>query len=229
MSPLEPKQPSFSPGPQSRASSLSRQAVVARSPQALPSPERMLPTLFGVGYGTYQAKPENYVLSFVSHTVIIALALWLFHVTVQPRIMAPIATVAIDLSDYPMSIGKGGPSGGGGGVDKIKASAGTPPKPAKIQLAPPVVVAPQDSKLKVEPTVVADLKIPQSQIGDPLSKLMAPSNGIGVGPGIGGGDGGGVGGGHGGPGVGPGIFHLGESGVSAPRIIYKTEPEFSVL
>ncbi len=227
MSPLEPKLPSSSPGAPSRVSSQSRQAVIGRSREVLPSPERMLPTLFGTGYGTYQAKPENYVLSFVSHTVFIALALWLFHVTVQPTIMAPVATVSIDLSDYPMSVGKGGPSGGGGGIDKIKASAGTPPKPAKIQLAPPVVVAPQESKLKVEPTVVADLKIPQSQIGDPLSKLMAPSNGIGVGPGIGGGDGGGVGGGHGGPGVGPGIFHLGESGVIAPRIIYKTEPEFS--
>src|SRR5260370_6839800 len=96
--------------------------------------------------------------------------------------MAPVATVSIDLSDYPMSVGKGGPSGGGGGIDKIKASAGTPPKPAKIQLAPPVVVAPQESKLKVEPTVGADLKKPQSRIGAPLWKLMGPSTAIGVGP-----------------------------------------------
>src|SRR5260370_5462458 len=178
MSPLGPKVPSSSPGAPSRVSSQSRQAVIGRSREVLPSPERMLPTLFGTGYGTYQAKPENYVLSFVSHTVFIALALWLFHVTVQPTIMAPVATVSIDLSDYPMTVGKGGPSGGGGGIDKIKASAGTPPKPAKIQLAPPVVVAPQESKLKVEPTGAADLKIPQSQIGDPLSKLMAPAHGI---------------------------------------------------
>src|SRR5260370_25649169 len=141
--------------------------------------------------------------------------------------MAPVATVSIDLSDYPMSVGKGGPSGGGGGIDKIKASAGTPPKPAKIQLAPPVVVAPQESKLKVEPTVVADLKIPQSQIGDPLSKLMAPSNGIGVGPGIGGGDGGGVGSGTGGPRVGRRVLRLGGSGVIAPMIIYQSQPAFS--
>jgi periplasmic protein TonB len=80
----------------------------------------------------------------------------------------------------------------------------------------------------VEPTVVADLKIPQSnQMGDPLSKLMVPSNGIGVGGGIGSGDGGGVGSGHGGPGVGPGVFRLGDSGVMAPRILFQPEPEFS--
>jgi TonB family protein len=90
------------------------------------------------------------------------------------------------------------------------------------------VLAPQQSKLQVEPTVVADLKIPQTnQMGDPLSKLMTPSNGVGVGGGIGSGDGGGVGSGHGGPGVGPGYFHLGESGVSAPNCAYRPDPEFS--
>lgn len=223
MSPFEPKQPSSSPGPESRTP----QAAMGSAPAAQ-SPEQLLPTLFGTGYGTYQAKPENYVLSFVTHTALIALALWLFHVTYENKMMIPVATVTLDLSDYPLNVGKGGPSGGGGGIDKIKASVGTPPKPAKMQLAPPVVVAPQESKLKVEPTVVADLKVPTSnQMGDPLSKLVAPSNGIGVGPGIGGGDGGGVGGGHGGPGLGPGIFHLGESGVSGPKCGNNPEPEFS--
>jgi TonB family protein len=228
MSPSDPKQPNPSSGPLSNPPQPQQDVVKFAKQDGSESQERMLPTLFGAGYGTYQARPENYVLSFISHTAIIALALWFFHVAVQPKISNPINLTSITLSDYPLNVGKGGPSGGGGGIDKIKASAGTPPKPAKMQIAPPVVLPPQESKLKVEPTVVADMKIPQStQIGDPLSKLMTPSNGIGVGPGIGGGDGGGVGGGHGGPGVGPGVFHLGESGVSAPRIIYKTEPEFS--
>jgi TonB family protein len=90
-----------------------------------------------------------------------------------------------------------------------------------------VVVQTQKSKLMVEPTVVADLKYtPTNQIGDPLSKLMTPSNGVGVGGGIGSGNGGGVGSGHGGPGVGPGLFHIGD-GVSAPKPIYTPEPEFS--
>src|SRR5947209_12411347 len=79
----------------------------------------------------------------------------------------------------------------------------------------------------MEPTVVANLQVPpNTQIGDPLSKLMVPSNGTGVGGGIGSGDGGGVGSGHGGPGVGPGLFHVG-NGVSPPRPIYAPEPEFS--
>jgi len=127
-----------------------------------------------------------------------------------------------------MKVGKGGPSGGGGGdASKIKASTGVPPKSAKQQFTPPTVILQQKSKLMIEPTVVADLATPQTtQIGDPLSKLMTPSNGVGVGGGIGSGDGGGVGSGHGGPGVGSGIFHVG-AGVSAPRALFTPEPEFS--
>jgi len=189
-----------------------------------------MPSLFGAGYGTYRQRPENFVLSLVTHTGALILLLWVFHVVVQPKIIAPtLAAHPIELTDYVMKIGKGGPSGGGGGdASKLKASAGTPPKSAKQQFTPPVVLQQQTSKLMVEPTVVADMRIPQSsQIGDPLSKLVTPSNGSGVGGGIGTGDGGGVGSGHGGPGVGPGVFHLGESGVSAPKAIYTPEPEFS--
>lgn len=193
-----------------------------------PAPEKVLPTLFGAGYGTYQVRPENFVLSFISHTAGLALLLWLFHVTVQPMIIPVAVNRPVELSDYLMKVGKGGPSGGGGGdASKLKASAGAPPKASTKQFTPPVVMQQQTSKLMVEPTVIADLKISQSQIGDPLSKLLTASNGTGVGGGIGSGDGGGVGSGHGGPGVGPGIFHLGESGVSAPRPIYQPEPEFS--
>lgn len=189
----------------------------------------VLPTLFGAGYGTYRVRPENFVLSFITHTGLLALILLAVHVTVQEKIIAPSLGKPVELSDYVMKVGKGGPSGGGGGdASKLKASAGTPPRASTKQFTPPVVLQQQTSKLMVEPTVVADLKIPQSnQIGDPLSKLLMPSNGTGVGGGIGTGDGGGVGSGHGGPGVGPGIFHLGESGVTAPRILYQPEPEFS--
>jgi protein TonB len=225
MSPLDPKQPN--PPPENGAADAQPQQAVVKFAKE-PAPDMVLPTLFGKGYGTYQARPENYVLSFVSHTAVLALIMWLFHVTIQPQILTPSIAHPIELTDYVMKVGKGGPSGGGGGdASKLKASTGAPPKSAKQQFAPPVVLQQQQSKLMVEPTVIADLKIPQNQIGDPLSKLMAPSNGTGVGGGIGSGDGGGVGSGHGGPGVGPGVFHLGESGVSAPRPIYQPEPEFS--
>jgi protein TonB len=189
----------------------------------------IMPTLMGVGYGTYQVRPENFLLSAVTHTAVIALMFWVLYRTVPVKIIPPTTVNSVELAPYvPMKVGKGGPSGGGGGdASKLKASTGTPPKAAKQQFTPPTVLEQQKSKLMIEPTVVADLKVPpNAQLGDPLSKLMTPSNGVGVGGGIGSGNGGGVGSGHGGPGVGPGIFHVGD-GVSAPRAIYTPEPEFS--
>src|SRR5262249_21555040 len=159
----------------------------------------------------------------------IALLLWLLQVAVPAKIMPPTSANAVDISPYiPMKVGKGGPSGGGGGdASKLKASTGTPPKAAKQQFTPPTVLVQQKSKLMIEPTVVANVTpVPNMQVCDPLSKLMLPSNGTGVGSGIGSGNGGGVGSGRGGPGVGPGIYHVGD-GVSPPRPIYAPEPEFS--
>jgi periplasmic protein TonB len=228
MSPLETtKQPNPSGGSGPAGSPLQQQEVVKfAKPENI---DRSMTTLFGGGYGQYQVRPENFLLSVVTHTVVLLAGVWLFHVTIQPKIVAPTARNTVELTDYvPFKVGKGGPSGGGGGdASKIKASTGTPPRAAKQQFAPPVVIQTQKSKLMVEPTVVADLKFAQSnQIGDPLSKLMTASNGTGVGGGIGSGDGGGVGSGHGGPGVGPGYFHVG-NGVSSPRAIYTPEPEFT--
>jgi protein TonB len=227
MSPLDPRQPTPPENPGERIPQPQQQEVVKFAKDA--TPETVLPTLFGAGYGTYRVRPENFVLSIITHTALLALLLLAAHVVVQEKILPPSLAQPVELSDYVMKVGKGGPSGGGGGdASKLKASEGTPPRASTKQFAPPVVIQQQTSKLMVEPTVVADLKIPQSnQLGDPLSKLMTLSNGTGVGGGIGSGDGGGVGSGHGGPGVGPGIFHLGESGVSAPKPIYAPEPEFS--
>jgi protein TonB len=206
-----------------------QQQSVVKFAKELPQNTLVMPTMLGVGYGTYQQRPENFLLSFVTHTAGIGLMLWLLHLTVPAKIIPPTTANSVELAPYvPMKVGKGGPSGGGGGdASKLKASVGVPPKAAKQQFTPPTVLVQQKSKLMIEPTVVADLKTPPTtQIGDPLSKLMTPSNGTAVGGGIGSGSGGGVGSGHGGPGVGPGIFHVGE-GVSAPRAIYTPEPEFS--
>lgn len=228
MSPLDTSKQNVAPEAPNPASPQS-QAVVKFVKQR--PADATMTTLFGGGYGQYQVRPENFVLSVVTHTIVVGLILWVFHVALQPKIMPENSlSKAIELSEYvPYKVGKGGSSGGGGGdASKLKASAGTPPKAAKQQFAPPVVLQQQKSKLMVEPTVVADVHIPQSaQVGDPLSKLMVPSNGVGVGGGIGSGDGGGVGSGHGGPGVGPGYFTPGVNGVSAPRGIYTPEPEFS--
>lgn len=204
-----------------------------------PQDSLVIPSLFGAGYGAYEVRPENFLVSFITHAVGIALLLWLFHFTVQAPSKPESRLNAIPLvSDYklPMKVGtKAGGGGGGGEASKLKASAGSPPKATmEQQLAPPVVVAPQQSKLMVQPTIVADLKIPPTtQIGDPLSKLMAPSSGTGIGGGIGNGSGGGVGAGDGrglGPGSGAnfggGVFHVG-NGISAPVAIFAPDPDYS--
>src|SRR5437762_6127929 len=95
-------------------------------------------------------------------------------------------------------------------------------------------------KLAVEPTVVMPptVKIAESNlpnIGVPTSKVEGPaSNGIGSSGGIGAGSSGGVGTGIGagvgpgeGGGTGGGIYKAGVGGVSAPRILYKPDPEFT--
>jgi len=219
------------PKPKNPASSdaETQQQEVVKFAKEQPLNTSVMPTMLGVGYGTYQQRPENFLLSFVTHTAALGLMLWVLHLTVPAKIIPPTTANSVELAPYvPMKVGKGGPSGGGGGdASKLKASAGTPPKAAKQQFTPPTVLVQQPSKLMIEPTVIADIKTPpNTQLGDPLSKLMTPSNGTAVGGGIGSGSGGGVGSGHGGPGVGPGIFHVGE-GVSAPRPIFTPEPEFS--
>jgi protein TonB len=101
-----------------------------------------------------------------------------------------------------------------------------------------VVIRNLNPKLAVEPTVVIppEVKLAQNNmpnLGDPMSHAVLPSNGTGSGSGIGSGSGGGVGSGKG-PGFGPGegggtgggIFHVG-GGVSAPRVVYQVDPEFS--
>ena len=102
-----------------------------------------------------------------------------------------------------------------------------------------MIVQNEQPKLPVEPTVVVppEIHLPSLQtgaLGDPFSNVMGPpSSGTGSGGGIGSGSGGGVGSGRG-PGVGPGsgggigggVYRVG-GGVSAPRLVYSPEPEFS--
>lgn len=132
-----------------------------------------------------------------------------------------------------------GGGGGGGDRDVLQATKGKLPKFSMQQITPPVVVVRNDHpKLAVEPTIVIppEVKLAQNNmpnLGDPMSHAVLPSNGTGSGGGIGSGSGGGVGSGKG-PGFGPGegggtgggIFHVG-GGVSAPRVVYQVDPEFS--
>ncbi|HEY6253056.1 MAG TPA: energy transducer TonB [Candidatus Angelobacter sp.] len=205
-----------------------------------PAQETMvMPSLFGAGYGTYQVRPENFVLSFLTHMLAIVAVLLLLHFGVQ-SVKAPEKTktdVTVLAPYQPIHVGReAGGGGGGGDASKLKASAGTPPKASlQQQIVPPTVEIPKvQAKITAAPTIVADLKFPQTnQVGDPLSKLMIPSNGAGVGSGIGSGSGGGIGAGSGG-GLGPGsggnfgggVFRVG-NGVTAPIPIYQPDPDYS--
>jgi TonB family protein len=201
----------------------------------------ILPTLFGDGYGLYEVRKESFVASFIINTVILALLLWLgtWSATHAPEIKKVISGDAVDVSPYLFQQSKTqtGGGGGGGSHDVNPASKGALPKFSKEQFAPPTVTPPENPKLAVAPTVVVppEIRLPQGAVmGDPLGKIGSiPSNGTGIGGGIGSGSGGGVGSGNG-PGVGPGhgggfgggAYRVG-GGVSAPRIIYREEPEFS--
>lgn len=201
-------------------------------------------SLFGEGYGLYRTRKSSFVLSFLGHTLAIVLLLvsGRFVVTHRHEIRQQVIGIVTEVSPYilPPSSTKTGGGGGGGDRDKLPASKGTLPRFSGEQVAPPaVVVRNENPKLPVEPTVVVPpeihLPLPQTgALGDPLSSVLGPpSSGTGSGGGIGSGSGGGVGSGRG-PGVGPGwgggiggeAYRVG-GGVSAPRVIYAPDPEFS--
>ncbi len=203
----------------------------------------ILPTLFGEGYGGYQIRKSTFVLSFLLHTLAVALLLtsgiWMVqhHQEIKRTV---IEILPNDIGKYalPASKKQVGGGGGGGDRDKLPASKGALPKQALTQITPPaVVIRNPEPKLTVEPTVVVppSIQLPHTgSLGDPMSSILAPpSNGIGSGGGIGSGSGGGVGSGHG-PGVGPGtgggigggVYRVG-GGVTAPRTIDAPDPEYS--
>lgn len=154
-----------------------------------------------------------------------------------------VAVIPTDISEYlPLSNKKNdtiGGGGGGGDRDKLAAPKGKLPKLAMEQYTPPaVIIRNENPKLAMEPSVVIppQVKLPPVNLpnfGDPMAQVGPPSNGTGSGGGIGSGSGGGVGSGEG-PGVGPGrgggigggVFRVG-GGVSAPRVLYSPDPEYS--
>jgi len=157
----------------------------------------------------------------------------------KDEIKTHISQAVVDISPYllPPAQDQSGGGGGGGDRDKLAAVKGALPKQSREQITPPaVVIRNNDPKLTVDPTVVAPpIQIANmNNLGDPLSSVLGPpSNGTGSGSGIGSGSGGGVGSGRG-PGVGPGwgggvgggAYRVG-GGVSAPRILFAPDPDYS--
>ncbi len=198
-------------------------------------------------WGFYDNKGKGAVGSTIVH--ILALALLIVGTILGQRvvkeIVKPKQTVElIAPSETPTlepSKTVSGGGGGGGDRDKLQASQGRLPKRSMEQITPPAVIVRNEApKLPVEPTVVIPPQVHLAEpnmpnLGDPLSHMPAslPSNGTGSGSGIGSGNGGGVGSGEG-PGFGPGhgggtgggAFRVG-GGVSAPKIIYQPDPEYS--
>jgi len=201
----------------------------------------ILPTLFGEGYGTYKARAGPFVFAYLANLLIAGLLVWSSHWVFVHRqeVKQQVVSLVTDLSPYvlPVSAKPAGGGGGGGDRDKLQASKGSPPKFAREQITPPmVVVRNPDPKLAVPPTVVGppQIVLPSlGQMGDPMGVIGPPSNGTGSGGGIGSGSGGGVGSGTG-PGVGPGqgggigggLYRVG-GGVSAPRAVFAPDPEYS--
>src|SRR5580700_7311961 len=197
-------------------------------------------------WGFYNYKKNGALTSTAFHVVVIALIIGgtIFARRLVTKVEAkPTVTALIDPGDYiPLKPAKTQAGGGGGGGDRdvLKASQGKLPKfSMKPQITPPAaVIRNMNPKLAVEPTVMVppDIKIAMNtmpNLGDPKSSAVIPSNGTGSQSGIGEGSGGGVGTGHGrgvGPGddmgMGGGAFRVGR-GVSSPRVIYQTDPEFS--
>jgi protein TonB len=194
-----------------------------------------VPSVWGF-YGGHEKQAGIY--SVLIHVGIVLLVLWVGTLKPVQKLMNQAITTLIAPDLKPYLPEKQAPHGGGGGGARspIDASRGKLPKIAPRQFTPPRVDPPENPKLPMTPTIVADAPIPNinaTNYGDPLSHLGVPSNGTGFGGGIGSGIGGGVGVGRG-PGVGPGsgggfgggAYRIG-GGVSPPTVLSKVEPEYS--
>jgi TonB family protein len=199
-------------------------------------------------WGFYNYKKNGALGSTVAHVIVIGLIIGgtilgrrlVTKVEAKPSV----STKLVDPGDYvPMKPAKtqAGGGGGGGDHDVLKASQGRLPKRSmEVQITPPtVIIRNPNPKLAVEPTIMVppDVKLVANNslpnLGDPRSNTVIPSNGTGGGSGIGEGNGGGIGPGNGrgygpgeGMGAGGGVFRIGK-GVTPPRVIYQTDPEFS--
>jgi TonB family protein len=200
-----------------------------------------LTTLFGSGASEYGVNTKSFILSYLINTLAIALLVYSTYWVAKNKeqIKVQISNAVVELSPYvlPPAKDEAGGGGGGGDRDKLAASKGALPKQAREQFTPPaVVIRNNDPKLAVDPNVVAPpiMTANMNNLGDPLQGVLGPpSNGTGSGGGIGSGSGGGVGSGRG-PGVGPGWgggvgggpYRVG-GGVSAPRILFAPDPDYS--
>ncbi len=193
----------------------------------------------------YKRSKATNVISFILHSVILGLLLYLGinFKTVIPAVRKVTGTnITLYAPPPPPKVlpvaPKQGGGGGGGAHQVIEPTRGKPPE---VVRATPPVLAPQilrieRPKLAAEPTV--QVKMPDQTKLPNLGLAQSPqialaSQGRGSGSGFGAGLGGGLGAGHGvgngagsGGGYGGGVMSVG-GGVSAPVVIRSVEPEFT--
>ncbi|HEY1647021.1 MAG TPA: energy transducer TonB [Terracidiphilus sp.] len=214
-----------------------RYAVAAGAPEPL--------IWKGLDTLSFKRDRKSSVVSFIIHTLVIAVILW-WGMTAHTHVIqtAEMVVTPMHFTLYTpppppqiMPVAKISGGGGGGGAHQVvEPTQGHVPKVARIQTLPPQIVRVANPKLAVEPTM--QVNIPSSSPLPNLGMAQSPqialaSQGSGSGSGFGHGMGGGIGASQGsgagagsGGGYGGGLMSVG-GGVSAPVLIHSVEPEFT--
>lgn len=213
-------------------------------PKKLPPLELTSTPIAVVDRMAVKRDPLSSAIAIVFHAVVIGLiiifSLALWHTRAIQRKMN---LTDVDLKPFipiaPKMDQTMGGGGGGGNHSPVEASKGRLPEISKQQIQPPQILKVDHPKLPVQPTIMMpqQIKLPSNNmpdIGMPNSPQVAlASQGSGSNSGFGSSSGGGIGSGNGnglgpgeGGGYGGGVMHVG-GGVSAPKLIYAVDPEFS--
>lgn len=186
--------------------------------------------------------PLSSALAVVLHLAILGIIILLGLAEWHTRAIKKQNVTAIDVKPFipiaPMARAMGG-GGGGGAHSPVEASKGHLPEISKHPITPPQLLKVDHPKLPEPPSIMMpnQVKLPNANmpnIGIPNSPQVAlASQGGGSGSGFGSGSGGGIGSGSGnglgpgeGGGYGGGVMQVG-GGVSAPKVLYSVDPEFS--
>ncbi len=174
--------------------------------------------------------PKSTAAAIVLHILVIGLILYLVArkvVFVSPP--KQLAIVSLDAPPPPAPPRAKLMGGGGGQKGPAPVSKGSPPKFSPVQITPPKAPPMLPPKLAVVPTIDVDPTLKMQTNLPNIGMANAPNVGVsmgnGNGSGLGSGNGNGMGPGSGGN-TGGGVRQVG-GGVSAPKVIYQVEAEFS--
>ena len=203
----------------------------------------------GVDPFATQRDRTSTVVSFILHTGVIGLVLWLGTQVHTRVIEQPVVATKVDFTLYApppppppppqiMPVAKVQGGGGGGGAHEVAPPirGHLPTVVAKMPALQPQILRIDHPKLAAEPSEVVKMqdnsKLPNLGMSD-SPQISLASQGRGSGSGFGQGLGGGIGMGHGigagpgsGGGYGGGLMSVG-GGVSAPVVVHSVMPEFT--